>query len=123
MESKISRLVQSRHLNGRGVMFGGEILSWMDECAGITAQRYAGPEVMMTTVAVKEANFYKPIALGSFIDVISDIESIGNTSIRMKVALYKDPGVGEEEPTLMADAIFIFVALDKDGKPTKIRRQ
>ena len=56
--------IQYEDINGSGRLFGGRLMEWMDEVAGITAIRHSGANV--TTAAVDNLTFKK----GAFIDEI-----------------------------------------------------
>ena len=34
-------VLMTRHLNGAGRLFGGQLISWIDEIAGIVARRHS----------------------------------------------------------------------------------
>lgn len=109
--TKMSRAVMPSMVNARNTLFGGMLLQWMDEVSGIAARRFTESEV--TTAAVEHMNFWKPIPLGAFLDVIGEVISVGRTSLRVKVTLLLD---GEEDSPA-ADAIFVYVAIDENGMP------
>ena len=122
--TKMSRAIMPFMTNQRGVLFGGKLLEWMDEVSGITAKRFAQSEV--ATVAVERVRFLKPIPLGSFLDVIGEVKEVGNTSIRVEIRAVIDT-LSSAEPTpdgdLAADAVFVYVALDNNGRPRKVDRK
>ena len=60
--TKMSRAIMPSMANFRGILFGGMLMEWMDEVAGITAKRFAGCEV--ATVAVEQIRFLKPVPVG-----------------------------------------------------------
>ncbi len=102
--------------NGNGVLFGGKLLSWMDEIAGIAAVRYDGGKV--ATVAMEQAAFKTPIPVGSFLDIEGVVVSVGNTSLRVRTRAQID---GREE--IAAEAVFVYVALDEEGRPRKVNEK
>ncbi len=99
--------------NGNGVLFGGRLLSWMDEISGIAAVRYDGGKV--ATAAMEQVTFRLPIPVGSYLDVEGEVVSVGNTSLRVRVRARVD---GQKE--IAAEAFFVYVALDEDGRPRKV---
>lgn len=122
--SKMSRVVFPKDANQRGILFGGELLAWMDEVAGVTAKRFARSEVI--TAAVEYMRFYKPIPMGAFLDVIGEVVHVGNTSMKVRIQVMMDnPEGGEdgEADILMADAMFVYVSIDDQGRPVKISRK
>ena len=50
-----SYLLMPRCLNAAGYLFGGQLLAWIDETAGIVAKRHA--EMNVVTVAVDNMYF------------------------------------------------------------------
>ena len=49
------------HANVLGNAFGGQIMAWMDLCAGICCQRHAGR--ICVTVAIDDLHFERPIRM------------------------------------------------------------
>lgn len=117
--TKMSRAVMPSMTNQKNILFGGELMKWMDEVSGITAKRFAQSDV--STVAVEQVKFYKPIPLGAFVDVIGTVAAVGNTSLRVQIRVLMD-GEPEQEEILAAEAVFVYVALDEDGRPRKVDR-
>ena len=115
--TKMSRAIMPSMANFRGILFGGMLMEWMDEVAGITAKRFAGCEV--ATVAVEQIRFLKPVPEGAFVDVAGEVIKVGNTSLQIKICVVMD-SQEEAEGVLAADALFVYVALDAEGKPGKV---
>lgn len=104
--------------NQRGILFGGQLMAWMDEISGITAKRFAECEV--ATVAVEQIKFLAPIPCGAFLDVCGEVISVGNTSLKVVVEAWMD--VSEGQAQKVAEGTFIYVALDEHGKPRKVEK-
>lgn len=117
--TKMSRAVMPSMTNQKNILFGGELMKWMDEVSGITAKRFARSDV--STVVVEQVKFYKPIPLGAFVDVMGTVAAVGNTSLHVQVTVMMD-GESEQEEILAAEAVFVYVALDEDGRPRKVDR-
>lgn len=114
--TKMSRSIMPAMTNRNSTLFGGKLLSWMDEISGITAARYANSKV--ATVAIENVLFMKPICVGDFIDVEGRILSVGKTSLRVMIEVSVDKSKGKRENA--AEAVFVYVALDESGKPKKV---
>ena len=56
-QSEWMKCIQYEDINGSGRLFGGRLMEWMDEVAGIAALRHSGRQV--TTVAVDNLKFKK----------------------------------------------------------------
>ena len=115
--TRMTKIVSINTINPNGVLFGGQLMYWMDEASGVAAYRYAGHTVV--TAAVENIRFLKPIPMGAFVEVTAEVVSVGNTSMKIQVQVFMD-GETEEEEILVADAMFIYVAVDKNGKKRKI---
>ncbi len=119
--SKMSRVVFLSDANQRGILFGGKLMAWMDEVAGVAAKRFACREV--ATAAVERMQFYKPIPVGTFLDVTGEVVSVGNTSMKVRVSVTADGPESGDGDILMAEALFIYVAVDDEGRPVRIERK
>ena len=117
MESTtMSRAVMPGMANHRGILFGGTLMAWMDEVSGIAARRFAKTEV--TTVAVEQIQFLQPVFVGDFVDVTGEVVSVGNTSLKVQIRVEADRKSGEK--TRAAKAVFVYVAVDGEGKSVKV---
>lgn len=104
-------------LNINGNIFGGWVLSQMDIASGITAAKEAkGP---VATVAIEAMTFIHPIQAGDVISVYTDITKIGKTSISIHIDVMAND-LDENEGHKVTEGKFIFVAVDKEGKPRPV---
>ena len=118
----MTRAVMGAMVNASGLLFGGELLAWMDELAGIAAKRFSGSDVV--TVGVNQVSFLKPIPLGAFLDLEAQVTKVGNTSMEISLEAWMD----EREPrgtkrtgrVLAVKSTFVYVAVDSEGKPKKV---
>ena len=118
----MTRAVMGAMVNASGLLFGGELLAWMDELAGIAVKRFSGSDVV--TVGVNQVSFLKPIPLGAFLDLEAQVTKVGNTSMEISLEAWMD----EREPrvtkrtgrVLAAKSTFVYVAVDSEGKPKKV---
>jgi acyl-CoA thioesterase YciA len=103
--------------NANGDIFGGWVLSRMDQAGGIAAvQRTRGRSV---TVAVDAMTFIRPVRVGDVLEVYTEIEYIGCTSMKVHIEAWarRFRTYVQEKVT---DASFTFVAVDDHGKPRPI---
>ena len=119
----MTRAVMGSMVNAAGMLFGGELLSWMDELAGIAAKRRSGSDVV--TAAVNQITFLKPIPLGAFIDLEAQVEQVGNTSMKIGLKVWMDEREKGKRTgrCLAAQGSFTYVAVDENGKPQKVVRE
>jgi len=104
-------------INANGHIFGGWVLSQMDIAAGILASRRAGGSV--ATVAIERMEFLAPIHLRDLISVYATVESVGRTSmkVRIEVIASRDRGTKDVKVT---EGVFTFVALDEQHRPRAV---
>ncbi|MFQ3230321.1 acyl-CoA thioesterase [Reinekea sp.] len=103
--------------NPAGDIFGGWVLSQMDIAAGICAGQRAQSRVV--TVALDSMSFIMPVKVGDILGIYTHVSEIGNTSMTVHVqAWVRRNRIGNREK--VTEGHFKFVAIDDEGKPTKI---
>lgn len=103
--------------NAYGDIFGGWLLSLMDNGAGLTAARRAKGRAV--TVAMDGMVFHAPVKIGDEVSVYTEIERVGRTSITIAVEAFRRHR-SEETATKVTEAKFTFVAIDDDGNPRPV---
>jgi acyl-CoA thioesterase YciA len=104
-----------RDTNPHGTIFGGIILSYIDQAAAVAAKRVTRRKVV--TVAMREVVFHEPVYVGDLVSFYADVVRVGRTSISTKVwvEVEREGRPGEVVP--VTDAEVIFVAVDDQGRP------
>lgn len=118
-DSKVvmTQLVLPQHTNSLDSVFGGTIMSWIDIAAAICAQRHSNKAVV--TASIDRLNFVAPVKKGMVINLKASINLAAKTSMEIGVRVdAEDPTTGEVFHT--ASAYMTFVALDSNGRPTRI---
>jgi len=92
-------------INHYKTLFGGQLLSWMDEIAFIVATKLTRKK--MLTVGIEAFQFKKPILEGSFIKIVGKIEEIRTTSLKVVVTAFREEMLSDESEEA-ARAEFIF---------------
>ena len=111
-------IVRPNHLNAAGRLFGGVLMQWIDEVAGLVGKRHTHKNVI--TSSVDDLRFLKGAYLKDVIVIIGKITYVGNTSMEVKVDTYVESLDGMRTP--INRAFFTMVALDEDDKPTHVPR-
>ena len=73
----------------------------------------------LVTVSTDRIDFAKAIPSGSIIEAVARVESIGTTSIKVKVEIYLEH-MYQEGRELAIEGRFTFVALDEHKKPIPV---
>ena len=103
--------------NANGDIFGGWVLSRMDQAGGIAGVERARGRVV--TIALEAMQFIRPVRVGDVLEVYTEVESIGRTSMKVHVEAWARrfrTSVHEK----VTDATFTFVAIGDDGRPRPI---
>ena len=116
-EVRVFKTVFPNTTNHYDTLFGGTALSMMDEVAFIAATRFS--RLRCVTVSSDRIDFTHPIPAGTIIELIGRVETLGNTSMKVRVDIFVEK-MYEEGREKAVTGIFTFVALDEDHKPTKI---
>ena len=105
--------------NANGDIFGGWVLSRMDQAGGIAGVERAQGRVV--TIALDAMTFIRPVRVGDVLEVYTEVESVGRTSMKIHVEAWArrfQTRVHEK----VTDATFTFVAISDEGKPRPIPR-
>ncbi len=103
--------------NPAGDIFGGWLMSHMDIAGEIAARQRSRTRV--ATVAVNAMEFHRPVWVGDVVSFFTKIERVGRTSITVRIdAVAMREETGETAP--VTEGVFVYVALDKDGRPTPV---
>ena len=103
--------------NAYGDIFGGWVLSQMDQAGGIAARERARGRV--ATVAIDALTFIRPVKIGDVLSVYTNVERIGRTSMTFHIEAWAqrfDMRAHEK----VTDANFTFVAIDDTGRPRSV---
>ncbi len=114
----VTEIVLPNESNNLGNLFGGQLLSWMDRCSAISANRHSKTQVV--TAAVNNVSFSKPIPMASVVTLEAKVSRAFKSSMEVFVDVYVEDQRGEKERTHTNEAIYTFVAVDDQGKPTQI---
>jgi acyl-CoA thioesterase YciA len=116
----IQVVMMPRDTNPHGTIFGGILLSYIDQAGAIGARREivraGGPAPILVTVAVNKVEFQKPVLVGDVVRFLTRPVRLGRTSITMHVAVEVDRG---EQVLLVTEAEVVYVGID----PTSAERR
>ena len=113
----LQTVAMPKDTNANGDIFGGWVLSRMDQAGGIAAVERA--EGRVVTIALDAMTFIRPVRVGDVLEVYTEVESIGRTSMKVHVEAWARrfrTSVHEK----VTDATFTFVAIGEDGRPRPI---
>ena len=111
-------LVRPTHLNGADRLFGGILMQWIDEVAGIVAKRHSRCNV--TTASVDNLTFLKGAYQGDMVVIRGKMTWVGSSSMEVCVDTYVENPQGER--VRINNAHFMMVALDEKDRPVQVPR-
>ena len=109
-------LVRPTHLNGANRLFGGILMQWIDEVAGIVAKRHSMSNV--TTASVDNLTFLRGAYQNDMVVIKGKLTWVGSTSMEVCVDTYVETPNGQR--TRINNAHFMMVALDENDKPAPV---
>jgi acyl-CoA hydrolase len=111
-----AHFVQTPHVNGLGILLGGQLCAWIDEVGAVAAFRYAGG--VCVTAAMDDLDFRLPIRLGDLVVLAGLVTWIGRTSLEVEVRVFREGADGAR--ALASRAHVVYVAVDHEGKPMPV---
>ena len=114
-QPKTRVLMMPRDTNPAGTIFGGVILSYIDQ-AGAEEARYQGAE-RVVTVAMKEVVFLQPVFVGDLVSFYTELLNHGRTSITVRVVVTAARGWNRQEEAQVTEAEITYVNIDRDHRP------
>jgi acyl-CoA thioesterase YciA len=103
--------------NANGDIFGGWVLSQMDQAGGIAAVERARGRVV--TIAVDAMTFIRPVKVGDVLCVYTAVDNVGRTSLKIHIEAWARR-FRTHDREKVTDATFTFVAIGDDGRPRPV---
>ncbi|WP_299564133.1 acyl-CoA thioesterase [Enterovirga sp.] len=116
-ELTVRTIAMPADTNANGDIFGGWVMSQMDQAGGIAGVERAQGRVV--TVAVDAMTFIQPVRIGDVLSVYTRIGRIGRTSLKIEIEAWATrfrTGLRDK----VTDATFTFVAIDEQGRPRPV---
>lgn len=116
-ELTIRTVAMPADTNANGDIFGGWVLSQMDQAGGVAGVERAQGRVV--TVALDAMTFIRPVKVGDVLCVYTEIESVGRSSMKIHVEAWARR-FRTHDRQKVTDATFTFVAIDENGRPRPV---
>src|SRR5215831_15842127 len=120
-EPSIRVIMMPKDTNAHGTIFGGVILSYIDQAAAVEARRHGASFIV--TVAMREVVFHAPVYVGDLVSFYTRLVKIGTTSITVAVEVFSQSSEGHDKRVKVTEAEVTFVNLDKSRRPLAIPRR
>ena len=118
MELISAYICKASDIGVHGNMFGGNMMSLIDECSAAYASQICDtPRVV--TIKIDELVFKKPVKVGSILKCYGEVKEFGNTSITLYIEMRKhNVYTGKQE--VVTHTNIKFVRIDDEGNPLPI---
>lgn len=113
----LTDLVLPGETNYLDSLFGGELLARMDRACSIAARRHSNK--LVVTASVNHVAFNKSVPSGSVLTIEAKVSRAFSSSMEVYVDVWIDD-IQTEEKIKVNEGIYTFVAVDSNGKPSKV---
>lgn len=107
-----------RDTNIYGTIFGGAILSYIDQAGFVEARAHGCHR--WVTASVDRVDFHAPVHLGDVVAFYTSIERFGTTSVTVRVEVDAER-FGTAETVRVTEATITLVAINAEGRPVDFR--
>lgn len=118
-------VMMPRDTNPHGTIFGGVILSYIDQAGAVGARHeieiQGFPAQSLVTVAMEGVEFHETVFVGDTVSFWTDVCRLGKTSITMHITVETER---DQKSRILTQADMTYVALDLQGgqrRPVSIR--
>ena len=116
---EITTFVMPHMQNVLGDLFGGHLMTLVDQAAAVAAIRHAGGPAV--TKSIDRLDFHHPIPVGALVTCYATVDYVGRSSMDISVQVYSETvSTGERQHTHTAHVV--FVAIDRERKPVRVPR-
>lgn len=109
----IQVVMMPRDTNPHGTIFGGVILSYLDQAGAIGARHAVaaagGEQPVLVTVAMNRVEFTKPVLVGDVVRFLTRPVRMGRTSITMHVSV---EAIRDGQVLQVTEAEIVYVGID-----------
>ena len=112
-------VMMPRDTNALGTIFGGIILSYIDQAAFVEARRQC--DKSLVTVALHEVKFIAPVYVGDLVSFFTETVKLGRSSITVRVTVDAKRGNPPHDTVRVTQAEVVYVAIDAPGHPVPLR--
>jgi len=111
------KLIKPEDLNGRNTLFGGRLMSWIDEECAVYAVCQMNTHNIVTKY-ISEMNFVAPAYQGDIIEIGVETVRTGRSSLTLRCEVRNKDS---KESIITIDTL-VFVAVDEGGRPIAFDR-
>lgn len=114
IQTKLVLPPDTNHMNS---IFGGKVLAYIDEIAGISAMKHSRKQVV--TASIDSVDFLSSAHVGDVLELEANVTSTGRTSMEVYVRV-KSHNLQTGQERLTTESFLTMVAMGEDGKPAQV---
>jgi uncharacterized protein (TIGR00369 family) len=118
-ELTLAQVMLPEDANPRGNVHGGTLMKLADTAGGVCATRHTRQRVV--TVVMDSMTFEEPVYVGDLVVVQAKVTWTGHTSVETEVSIEAENALTGERRHI-SRAYFVYVAIDENGRPTRVRQ-
>jgi acyl-CoA thioesterase YciA len=108
-------MMMPRDTNAHGTIFGGVILSYIDQAGAVAAR--AETKNKFVTVAMNAVEFKQPVFVGDVLSFYATTVKRGRTSVTIQVNVEAERFDDPSKRVPVTAATLVYVAVDDDRRP------
>ena len=109
-------ILMPKDTNALGTIFGGIILSYIDQAGAVEAHSHAASG-RFVTVAMREVVFHHPVFVGDLVSFYTETLKRGNTSVTVKVVVAAERARTRGNRVKVTEAEVVYVHVDEGNRP------
>lgn len=117
-EPAIRVVMMPRDTNAHGTIFGGVLLSYIDQAGAIEARKL--DHNRFVTVAMDAVEFKQPVFVGDVLSFYTRTIKVGRTSVRVGITVVADRFAKAGQRVQVTQAEAVYVAIDEQGRPVPV---
>ena len=109
-------IMMPKDTNALGTIFGGIILSYIDQAGAVEAHRHGCGRLV--TVALREVEFHSPVFDGDLVSFYTETLRVGTTSVSVKVVVEAGRQIRGAGRVKVTGAEVVYVHVDENNRPS-----
>lgn len=111
-------MMMPRDTNAHGTIFGGVILSYIDQAGAVEARQHTPHKFV--TVAMDKVEFKKPVFVGDVLSFHTRLIKVGRTSMTVKIEVEAERFQDPSNTVPVTEAQLVYVAVNDHGTPVPL---
>lgn len=108
-------MMMPRDTNAHGTIFGGVLLSYIDQAGAVEARKHTPHKFV--TVAMNSVEFKQPVYVGDVLSFNTELVKVGRTSMTIRVRVEAERFDDPKTIIPVTEAVLVYVAVNDFGRP------